>query len=231
MEYLKDWNSVRAAEVAGYQIPQAAGPRLLNHEMYPCVYGEIERMLMEKRRTCQIEAQDIIRELVFIGFFNPKSLMDDQGRLIPLHKLPNDVASAISEMETVSKKDKFGSTRTRTTTKTHSKLTALRQIAELLGYLRDKLPAPQQQTNVSQVNIVGMSDEERRDAILAVLSAAARGTRGPERQLLESLEQTDHRQIIDGAGPSRRLSLGETGEDPGNSRVDSGPLADSVSPL
>jgi phage terminase small subunit len=170
-EYLKDLNGARAAAAAGYSHPAVAAAKLLNPGLYPHVVREVRRRLAEKREDCRVEAARIVAELVKIAFFDPRDLLDEKGNVLPLKELPGDVAAAVARLELTYAGD--GARVRRDFVRFHSKIAALRLIAELLGYLR---PQPLTPPNDGPAGGAAASEEERREAIRQVLCCWARGS-------------------------------------------------------
>jgi hypothetical protein len=167
-QYLKDMNGARAAAAAGYSYPNIAAAKLLNPARYPHVVEAVEEGLARKRKDCAIEARRIVEELAYIAFLDLSRLVGEDGRLIDLRDLPEDVSRAVKHMEIEEPRDVDGPDAERRVvpTATYDKLAALRQLAALLGYLLAKPPAPQ---SLTPTRVVGTSDAERREAILRFL--------------------------------------------------------------
>jgi len=65
--------------------------------------AQIRAELTERER---IKADEIARELKEIAFFNPQALFDEDGNLIPIHKLPPNVAKVVANMKIQNVKSK-----------------------------------------------------------------------------------------------------------------------------
>ena len=99
-EYLIDLNATQAAIRAGYSEKTAysQGQRLLKHVE---VAKEIAVGLAKQEERAEIKADDVIRELVKIGFANmlDYTRVTDEGEMVvDLSKITREQAAAISEV-------------------------------------------------------------------------------------------------------------------------------------
>jgi phage terminase small subunit len=97
-EYLIDLNATKAAERAGYSKKTAysAGQRLLKHVE---VAAAIEKAAAKRAEKTDITAERVLRELGLIGFGDLKAIFDDDGRLRPMHELPESVSRTLGAVE------------------------------------------------------------------------------------------------------------------------------------
>jgi len=99
-EYLIDLNATQAAIRSGYSYKTARtiAANLLAHV-------NIQRHISIKREQMAADAgvtqERVINEYARIAFLDPSALFDDDGKLIPLHKLPKNVVAAIAGMDHV----------------------------------------------------------------------------------------------------------------------------------
>ena len=97
-EYLKDKNATQAAIRAGYAAKDAdvQGPRLLGHVGIAALISEgLERQ--EQRAV--IKADEILNELRRIATCDIGQAIQPDGKVKPLHEMPEDVRRAISSIE------------------------------------------------------------------------------------------------------------------------------------
>lgn len=95
LEYLKDLNATQAAIRAGYApgSAQVTGSRLLSHAMVSEAVGKKHAKSMN---NLEVTAERIIRERARLAFFDPRKLLDNTGRPLPLQDLDDDTAAAIA---------------------------------------------------------------------------------------------------------------------------------------
>jgi phage terminase small subunit len=124
--YVKEPNATKAYISAGYSEKGAgvSGNKLLK---VPHVKAEIDAKLAARARKFEISAENILSELAAIAFFDPATLYDEEGGLIPVHKLPESTRRAISTIEN----DK-GFQRL----KMHSKMDGLTLAAKIAGMVK-----------------------------------------------------------------------------------------------
>lgn len=148
-EYVKDMDGKRAAIAAGVDPLQATqtSSRWLRAARFPLIAEEIERLARLRQEECGIDTKRIIVELTRIGLFNPKRMLDADGVILPLQRMPDDVACCIQSMEvtTVKEKGKGGRTKnlpkiTKIDIRFWNKLEALKQLATHLLLGSDKDP-------------------------------------------------------------------------------------------
>jgi phage terminase small subunit len=97
-EYLKDFNGAQAAIRAGYSPASArfaASKMLANVAVSGAVHKGLERVL----GSCEISVERAVRQLAIIAFFDPASLFDGAGRLLPIHQLPVEARHGLAQIE------------------------------------------------------------------------------------------------------------------------------------
>jgi len=105
-EYLasKDLNASEAYKRAGYKATgNAAGVEAHRLLKNPNIAKHIESAREERSKRTQVSADDVIRQLVRMGFADIRKLFTPQGQLKPLHELDDDTAAAIASIEVVTK--------------------------------------------------------------------------------------------------------------------------------
>lgn len=135
--YLVHFNGTQAAIEAGYAKTRAAvtASELLAH---PAVQHHLSSRRRAVRDEIRVEAgldrQRIILELARIAFFDIRQIYDEGGALRPPHEWPDDVAAAVSSLETLEqigpKGEMLGLVRK---IKQESKLAALDKLMRHLG--------------------------------------------------------------------------------------------------
>lgn len=95
-EYIKDCCSTKAAIRCGYSERSASA---IGSNLFRKHRNKIEQLLHEKEQKLDIDTDRILSEVMKMAMVNPNDFLDDEGRLIPMHKLPRHVAAAISSFE------------------------------------------------------------------------------------------------------------------------------------
>lgn len=85
------------------------------------------------------QSRHVIAELSYIGFSDVRQLFDESGNLIPIRKLPQAVAAAVSSVEIVKRKTKDGDTETVKKIRLWDKNNALAALAKYFGLITDRL--------------------------------------------------------------------------------------------
>jgi phage terminase small subunit len=67
------------------------------------VAARINALRMELNRKLEISAENALKEIAKIAFFDIRKLFDETGSLIPIHKLEEDAAAAIASLDVVTK--------------------------------------------------------------------------------------------------------------------------------
>lgn len=105
-EYLVDLNATRAAKAAGYKESTAyrTGADLLKK---PHIQQALQEAADKRSERVGITADSVLKEIGKLAFANVKHLFDERGRLIPVEKLPDEVAASITEVtaKTIEGKD------------------------------------------------------------------------------------------------------------------------------
>ena len=102
-EYLIDLNATQAAIRAGYRSNSArvTAAKLLtkaNIEIY------LAQQQKDRESRTMITQEMVLKEYGKISFFDPRRLYDDEGNLLPVHKLEADVAAAIGGVDVISRR-------------------------------------------------------------------------------------------------------------------------------
>lgn len=97
-EYLKDQNGAQAAIRAGYSPSGArvtASRLLANVSIATAIRDAQDEILKET----QVTVARIVRELALIAFFDPASILDDSGHLLPISELPPEIRRGLPAVE------------------------------------------------------------------------------------------------------------------------------------
>ena len=158
-EYLRDFNATQAGLRAGYKHINM-GRRLVTF----CNVAEaIEKGKKRLLDTLDISAERALRELARLAFSDVRKLYDSQGNLIPIHKLDDDAAAAISSVEVVAmpsgKEDEGESVLYTKKIKTWDKTTNLQNMLKHFGMLIDR---SESRVNISFVDVLDNIDGKTR---------------------------------------------------------------------
>lgn len=96
-EYLRDFNATQAALRAGYKHINM-GRRLVTFCNVAEAIDKGKKRLLD---TLDISAERALRELARLAFSDVRNLYDEQGNLIPIHKLDDDAAATVASVEVV----------------------------------------------------------------------------------------------------------------------------------
>ena len=135
-EYLVDSNGKQAAIRAGYteRSAEVTASKLLRN---PKVREVVEAGKAVVAERAEVEAVEVLRELKRIGFADPGRVLDADGALLPLHKMPEDIRRAISSVEVEELFEGKGEERVQVGTLTKVKFWDKPKSLELLGkYLK-----------------------------------------------------------------------------------------------
>jgi phage terminase small subunit len=99
----------------------------------PKVKIRVEEIKKELKEWSQIEVEDLVEELRSIAFSDLTEIIDDDGNLISIKDIPEDVRGAIQIYEKNKSINPLGVENTSYKVKMHDKLNAINAIAKLLG--------------------------------------------------------------------------------------------------
>lgn len=102
-EYIVDRNATRAYLAAGFRpkssrVAEACASRLLSTAK---VQALVRQLSQETAKRLDLEAEDVLREAMRIGLFDPRRLFAEDGSLLPPHRWPDEVAAAVASFEVV----------------------------------------------------------------------------------------------------------------------------------
>ena len=90
------WNGTAAAKRAGYKSASAAAGKLMKD---PRVKRAIEGAVAERNRRNRINQDAVLDELACVAYLDIRSLLDEDGRPIPLEDLPDEITRSIKSFE------------------------------------------------------------------------------------------------------------------------------------
>lgn len=99
--YLENLDAQDAAIKAGYSKSVAktrAYQWVSDSEIKPLIYHAVRDAVAMRLKRLRITSDRVAVEMEKLAFSNAQDFYDDEGNLIPPHKLPRDVASAITEV-------------------------------------------------------------------------------------------------------------------------------------
>lgn len=133
-EYLVDLNATQAAIRAGYAKTSADihGCSLLKD---PRIKAAVDEAMASRSHRTEVRADRVLGELVRLAESDPAQVFGDDGALLPLKLMPEQIRRAISSMDVITSQS--GATVTRI--KFWDKTRALELLARHLGLLNDKL--------------------------------------------------------------------------------------------
>ena len=135
-EYLVDLNATQAAIRAGYSQRTAGwiGPQLLGKTH---IAEAVQGAMAKREERTEITQDRVLKEYAKLAFLDPRRFYDDDGQLLQVHELPEDVAAALSSMEVVTERAGELELAVRKI-KFSDKKAALDSIARHLGMFKDK---------------------------------------------------------------------------------------------
>lgn len=163
-EYLKDLNATKAAIRAGYSSSTAhsSGPRLLENVG---VKEAIDAAMERRAVACDVVAADILRELKRIALADAAQAVDESGKLLPLHEMPEDVRRSISSIETEELWEGRGEDRERLGDLVKVKFWDKKGALDLLGKHLGMFTEKHEHSGTVTLEHSGMTTDERRRAI------------------------------------------------------------------
>lgn len=154
-----------------YNTAATEGHRLLKD---PQVRKIVEARRAVLRERFSLTTDRVMQEQARVSYFNPKNLVDKNGKVIPLHQLDDDTAAALASVELVTVTTKGSGknrvvTRKVTKAKPYNKVSALEKSIKILR-LYDKPPPPPPD---AQGVVQDPRETARRMAFLLAKGAAA----------------------------------------------------------
>lgn len=97
-EYLKDLNATQAATRAGYSEKTAneQGARLLANVS---VAARINELMKSRSKRAEVTSDDILHELKKLAFVDISKAYNENGDLLSVHEMPEDIRKAIAGID------------------------------------------------------------------------------------------------------------------------------------
>lgn len=105
-EYLIDLNATQAAIRAGYSTKTAAVIGFENLTK-PNIQAAIDAAMKARAQRTEVTQDRVLAEFAKLAFLDPRRFYDENGTLIPVHLLPEEVAAALSGMDVIIERDGF----------------------------------------------------------------------------------------------------------------------------
>jgi phage terminase small subunit len=112
LEYLKDLNGTQAYLRAGYNSknPDVDCQKLLGNSR---IKAEIQKAVEAQEKRLLFSADDVLREYLKLAFCDIGRAYDENGHLLPIKDIPEDVRRAISSVDTEELWEGYGSEKER----------------------------------------------------------------------------------------------------------------------
>lgn len=106
-EYCVDFNATQAARRAGYSKKTAKqqGSRLLTNVD---ISQRVHELATKDITKVEMNPERIIRELSFLGTADVSKAFDDDGNLLPIQDIPEEVRRSIAGFELIEERDETG---------------------------------------------------------------------------------------------------------------------------
>jgi len=170
-EYLIDFNATQAAIRAGYSKGSAT---VIGYENLtkPYIADAIAEEAKKRIEEAEITVSDVLNEYKRIAFLDIRKAFDEQGRLLPIQDMPEDVARAIAGFEVTALGDEDNPVVT-SKVKLIDKRGALQDLGKYLKMFIDKV----EHTGPDGKDLFdSMSDIERARRIAFALQAGSEET-------------------------------------------------------
>lgn len=172
---LRGYKAQDAAIRAGYK------PRTPTEDIGRVIYNRphikdaLEWMQAEHLKGIGVTFARVASEFATLAFFDPRKLVDNEGRTIPLHLLDKETAAGIEGMDITETEFNGVSTVTKIKYKLHPKIKALDSLAKFLGMFVDKVEVTGQGGGPVQVEEIGATEMARRVAFLLLQAQRDKG--------------------------------------------------------
>lgn len=159
-EYLVEPSARRAALKAGYTDNTVSATRLMRS---PRVLAAIEKARRGIRKEAEVDATRVLKELHRVALADIAGVFDDDGCVLPVKEIPEDVRRAIAGFEVEETWSGEGDDRVQTgrivKVKFWDKNRGIETLAKHLGMLNEKV----------EVSVKFTDPEKRVDAVMAIL--------------------------------------------------------------
>lgn len=157
----KEFNTKRAAKNAGYKAPAMAARKCIEN---PVISRLIGREITKRAERLQVKADRVLIELARIGFSDPRQLFDENGDMLQMKDLPDDVARSIASFKVKTTHDKDGNPNTTVEVRFWNKVEALTLLAKHLGLLQEQVEVRHEVGNVLE-EVLRRAEEQRGNII------------------------------------------------------------------
>jgi phage terminase small subunit len=169
-EYLVDLNATQAAIRAGYSARTAREIGRENLDK-PDIQAALQTAFAARSKRVEIDQDWVVRRLARIADLDFRKLFAKDGILRPIHELPEDVASAISSVDVVKRKDGAEEYRVRLP----DRIRALDLLGRHLGMFRDRVEVTSRNT---EPLLPEFTDEELLERFMAKVYPGPGGHHG-----------------------------------------------------
>ncbi|MCB1725763.1 MAG: terminase small subunit [Chromatiales bacterium] len=101
-EYLLDLNAAGAWVRAGGS-KNGAKQSAHNALSDPALQAYLQERMRQRSKRTEIKQDRVLKEIATLAFFDARSLFDEQGRLLPPHQWPDEVAAAVAGIDVSTK--------------------------------------------------------------------------------------------------------------------------------
>jgi len=137
---LKGMDQKNAYIKAGYKArgnsAESKASRLVRNGKVRAVYDKARESAAQKAEVSQ---QRIMEEYAKVAFLDPRQFFDEDGNLIPVHDLDEDVSAALGGMDVFHRRTASGDIETTKKIKFLDKKGALDSLARIMGMFKDKV--------------------------------------------------------------------------------------------
>jgi phage terminase small subunit len=102
-EYLRDLNGTEAYRRAGYKaktdnVAAVEAAKLLRN---PKIAKYVQAAMDARSEKTKISSESVLTEIAKLAFCDIRKVFDAEGRLLPVHMLPDEIAASVSSVEVV----------------------------------------------------------------------------------------------------------------------------------
>jgi len=104
VEYLVDLNGKGAAIRAGYA-EDSAKSQAASMLQTEAIQVNLRRLMRKRERNYELSSERVLKELTKVAFSDIRDLYDDNGNMIPMNELDDNIAPAVASIKV---KERFG---------------------------------------------------------------------------------------------------------------------------
>ena len=109
VEYLVDLNGAAAARRAGYSPDQAQSNAAAMMDM-ELIQKNLRRLMRRRERNYELTGERVLKELTKVAFSDIRDLFDDNGNMVPMNELDDNIAPAVASIKVKERTGKNGDT-------------------------------------------------------------------------------------------------------------------------